>query len=158
MLHLHTRESVLERVTGEYNALEASLAKLSPADWKFVLGEREGNDPWTVKDALAHITYWKADRARRLRGQRRKRGEAPRPTSVNEFNHVIYEEWRDRPLAEVLKWHRSVQAELVAAIEGAPDDLFSKRERSPTWPRAAVGHSAEHRVKDLEKPFAKAKE
>ena len=153
---LHTRESVLQRVIDEYNALEAAIAKLRPADWKFALDKREGEDPWTVKDSLAHITYWKANLARRIRRQRRKAGEAL-PRSVNESNHVIYELWKDKPLAEVLTWHRTVQADLVQALKDAPDTLFSQRQRARVWPRAAAGHSTEHRVKDLERPFAKVK-
>ncbi len=74
---------------------------------------------------------------------------------MNESNHVIYEQWKERPLADVLKWHRSVQADLVQALKDAPDTLFSTRQRAGTWPRAAAGHSTEHRVKDLELPFAK---
>ncbi len=44
----HTRDSVLERVTDEYNALEAAIAKLGGAEWELLLGKREGEDPWTV--------------------------------------------------------------------------------------------------------------
>jgi len=151
----HTRESVLKRVLDEFDALEAAIAELGEDDWAHLLGKREGKDPWTVKDSLAHITYWKAKSVRSLRGERRKRGEAALPTSITESNHLIYEELKDRTVAEVLAWHREVQAELVAAIKDAPDTLFSKRERSPEWPFDAAGHSTEHRVKDLERPFAK---
>ena len=155
---LHTREAVLKRVVDEYNALDAAIAKLGKDDWALLLGKREGKDPWTVKDSLGHITYWKAKSVRSLRGERRKRGEAALPTSITESNHLIYEELKGRTVDEVLAWHRDVQVDLVAAIEKAPDALFSKRERSPVWPFDAAGHSTEHRVKDLERPFAKIRQ
>jgi hypothetical protein len=148
---VHTRESVLERVRREFALLDATVSQLTLADWNRPVSRAESQDPWTLKDTLAHITYWKADSARRFRGQRRKRGEAPLPKSVNEFNHVIYEEWKERPLEAVLEWHRETQDELLAALEDAPDDLFSKRRRARSWPRASTGHSAEHRVKDFER-------
>lgn len=156
VLQTHTRDSVLERVTYEYGALESAISELGGADWEQVLAKREGEDLWTVKDSLAHITYWNANLARRIRGQRRTSGEAL-PKSVKESNHVVYDEWKDRPLSDVLEWHRTVQVDLVQALRDAPDTLFSKRQRARTWPRAAVGHSVEHRLKDLEKPFAKEK-
>ena len=154
---LHTRESVLQRVTDEFEALEAAIANLGKEDWALHLGKREGKDPWNVKDSLAHITYWKANAVRSLRGERRKKGEAPLPKSITESNHVIYEELKDRSLSDVLAWHRKVQEELVAALKEAPDTLFSKRERSPVWPFDAAGHSTEHRVKDIEKLFDKSR-
>lgn len=153
---LHTRESVLERVNDEYNALEAAIAKLSKADWEFALGKPEGKDHWRVKDSLAHITYWKARSMRRFRGERRKPGEAPQPRSLIDANHIVFEEWKDRPVEDVLAWHRQVQSDLVAAVLNAPESHFSKRERSPSWPFGAVGHSTKHRMKDLERLPAKA--
>jgi hypothetical protein len=153
----HTRESVLQRIVDEYDALEAAIANLGPTDWQFLPGRREGEDPWTVKDSLAHITHWKTNSVRRFRGERRKPGEAPPRRPVNETNHLVFEEWKDRSVEDVLAWHRAVQAELVAAVQDAPESHFSKRERPRVWPRGATGHSTEHRVKDVEQPFAKAR-
>jgi hypothetical protein len=61
-----------------------------------------------VKDALVHVTFWKADVARSARKQRRPPEEARLTT--NAHNRLVYERWRDRPAAEVLAWHRQVQA------------------------------------------------
>ena len=153
---LHTRESVLKRVVDEFDALEAAIAELGEHDWAHLLGKREGKDPWTVKDSLAHITYWKARSMRRFRGERRKPGEAPQPRSLIGANHIVFEEWKDRPLEDVLAWHRQVQSDLVAAVLNAPESHFSKRGRSPSWPFGAIGHSTKHRMKDLERLPARA--
>jgi len=153
---LHTRESVLQRVTTEFALLDEAVSNLTPADWKRPVGRPERNDPWCVKDSLAHITYWKSRSMRRFRGERRKPGEAPQPRSLIDANHIVFEEWKDRPLEDVLAWHRQVQSDLVAAVLHAPESHFSKRERSPSWPFGAIGHSTKHRRKDLERLAAKA--
>jgi hypothetical protein len=57
----HSREEVIERTIREFEVLDRLIAGLSEEDWRRPLPRREGKDPWTVKDALVHITYWKAD-------------------------------------------------------------------------------------------------
>jgi len=37
------------------------------------------------------------------------------------------------------------------ALQGAPEKWFSGRERGPDWPQDLVGHSAYHRVNDIER-------
>jgi hypothetical protein len=68
-----------------------------------------------------------------------------------EGNHLIYIRWRDRPASEVLDWHHQVQVEVLAALRAAPDEWFSKRERRQQWPAGLDSHSADHRVKDIER-------
>lgn len=67
----HSREEVVERTIREFELLDQLVAGLSDEDWDRPLLRPEAKDPWTVKDALVHITYWKADVARFARGQRR---------------------------------------------------------------------------------------
>ncbi len=148
----HTREEVIERAIREFEPLDRLVAELSEEDWKRPLLRPEGKDPWTVKDALAHITYWKADVVRSIRKQRRPPEVAKLTT--NEHNHVVYEHWRDRPAAEVLAWHQQVQANLLAALREAPEAWFSARERGAPWPFDLDGHSAYHRVRDIEPALA----
>ena len=152
---LHTRESVLARVEAEFSLLNAAVSRLAPGDWARPVGSPDRKDRWCVKDSLAHITHWKARSMRRLRGERRKPGEAPPPRSLIDANYIVFEEWKDRPLEDVLVWHRKVQSELVAAVLNAPESHFSKRDRSPSWPFGAIGHSTRHRMKDLERVPAK---
>jgi hypothetical protein len=106
-----------------------------------------------VKDALAHITYWKAGVARSARKRRRPADE--RGLNVSQGNHLIFMRWRKRPPQEVLAWHRQVQKDLLAALREAPDEWFSGKERNEDWPGDLDGHSAFHRVKDIEEALAK---
>ena len=70
----------------------------------------ETKEPWTVKDALAHITHWKADVARSARGQRSPPEQ--RGLGETQANHLIYLRWRDRSPQEVLAWHWQVDVDL----------------------------------------------
>jgi hypothetical protein len=148
----HSHEEVIERTIREFGLLDQLVAALSEEDWKRRLLRPEGKDSWTVKDALAHITYWKADVARSIRKQRRPPEEARLTT--NEHNRLVYERWRDRPAQEVLAWHRQVQADVLAALREAPEAWFSERERGAPWPFDLDGHSAQHRVRDIERALA----
>jgi len=101
-----------------------------------------------VKDALAHIVYWKEHTARVIRGERRQPGM--RGLDVNQINRLIYGRWRHRRPSEVIEWHRRVHVEVLRTLARTPAAWFGRRERSPQWPGDLDGHSAAHRVKDIE--------
>jgi hypothetical protein len=145
----HNREEVIARTIQEFELLDKLVANLKDEDWERLLPRPETKDPWTVKDALAHITHWKADVARSSRRQRRPPEE--RGLGENEANHLIYMRWRDRSPQEVLDWHRQVHEDLLAALREAPDEWFTGRERRPEWPYDLDGHSSYHRVKDIQR-------
>jgi hypothetical protein len=148
----HNREEVIQRTIQEFELLDRLVATLTAEDWERPLLRPETKDPWTVKDALAHITHWKANTARSARKQRRPPEE--RGLETNAFNHLVYQRWRERSPQEVLAWHRQVQEDVLAALKAAPDDYFSGRERGQDWPFDLDGHSAFHRVKDIEQALA----
>lgn len=143
----HTRQEVINRTIREFQLLDALVSSLSDQDWNRPLARPETKDPWTVKDALAHITHFKADVVRKIRKQ-------PVPIDVKglsetDENHLIYERWRDRSPQEVLAWHRQVQDEVLDALQEAPEAWFGGRERRPEWPFDLDEHSSYHRVRDI---------
>ena len=148
----HTREEVIQRAVREFEQLDRSVASLSNEAWERPLTRPETKDPWTVKDALAHITYWKLKVARSVK----REGTPPeeRGLGITDINHLIYLRWRDRSPEEVLEWHRQVQEEVVAALRDAPEAYFSGKERNPDWPGDLDDHSSYHRVKDIEQALA----
>jgi hypothetical protein len=148
----HNRDEVIERAIREFELLDQLIVGLSIEDWKQPLLRPETKDPWTVKDALAHIIHWKADVTRSIKGQRRPPEE--RGLNENDGNHLVYLHWRDRTPQEVLAWHRQVQEDLLTALRAAPEEWFSGRERKQEWPNDLDGHSAYHRVKDIERALA----
>jgi len=144
----HTREEVIQRTVQEFERLDRLVRGLAAADWNRLLARPATKDPWTVKDALAHIVHWKADVIRKIRRQPVPAEE--RGLNWTDGNHLIYERWRDRSPQEVLAWHRQVQGELLAALQEAPGEWFSGRERRPEWPFDLDGHSSYHRRNDIE--------
>jgi hypothetical protein len=108
-----------------------------------------------VKDALAHITHWKADVIRSIRGGHRPPEE--RGLNWTDGNRLVYLRWRDRSPQEVLAWHRQVHEDTLAALRAAPEQWFTGRDRAPEWPNDLAGHSAYHRVKDIQQALAEKK-
>ena len=111
----HNRKEVIQRTKREFNLLDRLVGALKKQDWERRLRRPETKDPWTVKDSLAHITYWKADLVRSIRGQRRPPEE--RGMETTDLNHVVYMRWRKRSPREVLAWHRQVQKDVLAALK-----------------------------------------
>lgn len=148
----HNREEVIKRTIREFKLLDRLVADLTHEEWNRLLRRSESKDPWTVKDALAHITHWKADVARSARGQRR-----PLETrlTINQGNHLVYLRWHTRTPRQVLAWHRQVHKDVLAALREAPEEWFSGRDRGPDWPGDLDSHSAHHRVKDIESALKK---
>jgi hypothetical protein len=144
----HTREEVLERTIREFELLDQLVANLKEEAWALPLPRPETKAPWTVKDALAHITHWKADVIRAIK--RKPRPPEERGMTETEENHVVFMRWHDRPPSEVLTWHRQVHQDVLAALEEAPEAWFSSKERRADWPYDLAGHAADHRVKDIE--------
>ncbi len=151
----HNREEVIARTIREFKLLDRMVAHLAPEDWKRLVPRPETKDPWTVKDALAHITHFKADVIRSMKGQ----PLSPKVRGLTETaeNHLIYLRWHRRSPQEVLAWHRQVQKDVLAALRAAPDEWFSGRVRKADWPFDLDGHSSYHRVKDIERALAKGK-
>jgi hypothetical protein len=148
----HTRDEVIDRAQREFKRLDQLVGKLRDEDWDLLVPRPEGKDPWTVKDALAHITHWKADVIRTIHRQRRSPDQ--QGLQENESNHLIYMRWQERTPSEVLGWHRQVQEELLQALQTAPEKWFSSRERRTEWIYDLDGHSAYHRTRDIGRALA----
>jgi DinB superfamily len=151
----HRKQDVIARTRREYAILDRLVRRLRPADWTRRVPRPPARDPWTVKDALAHIVYWKEHSARVFRGERRL--AEMRGLDVNAINRLIYRHWRGRRPAELVAWHRRVQRDVLATLAANPPEWFSRRERSPKWPLDFDAHSADHRTDDIEAALATAR-
>jgi hypothetical protein len=150
----HTRAEVIRRTVREFKLLDHLVSKLTNEEWHRPLPRPETRDPWTIKDALVHITYRKSNMVRTLRKKRRPDDERGLPP--DDVNHVVYLRWRGRSPREVMDWHRQVQKDIIAALKEAPQTWFS-RERGPDWPYHLEGHSSFHRVRDIERTLKEAR-
>jgi uncharacterized damage-inducible protein DinB len=144
----HTRQDVLERTEREFERFDRLISSLAPADWAKPVPRPETRDPWTVKDTVAHIVYWKLHTARVIRGERRP--AEMRGLDVPRINALIYQQWRNRSPDEVLAWHREVQEDVLRTLREKPEEWFGRREHQEGWPGDFDGHSAAHRVRDIE--------
>jgi len=144
----HTRKEVLDRTRREFAKLDRLVRRLHSADWGRRVPRPPARDAWTVKDALAHIVSWKEHTARVIRGERRL--PEMRGLDVNQINRLVYQRWRQRAPGEVLAWHRRVHDDVLRTLARTPDAWFGRRDRSPAWPLDFDGHSAAHRMKDIE--------
>jgi hypothetical protein len=145
----HNREEIIERTIREFELLDHLVEELANEDWDRLLLRPESKDPWTVKDTVAHISHWKADKARLIRGKPRPPDQ--RGLGETDANHRIFLRWHNRSPLEVLAWHRQVQKDVLAALREAPEEWFSRREHRPEWLYDLDGHSAFHRVKDIQR-------
>jgi hypothetical protein len=148
----HTKREVIARTRREFAILDRLVTRLRPADWQRRVPRPPTRDPWTVKDALAHIVYWKEHSARVFRGERRL--PEMRGLDVNAINRLIYRRWRRRRPTELVAWHRRVQRDVLKTLAANPPAWFSRRPRSPQWPLDFDGHSAGHRTADIEAALA----
>jgi DinB superfamily len=145
----HNRQNVIERTIHEFELLDHLVANLTTAEWDRLLLRPESKDPWNVKDAVAHITHWKANVVLFARKQHKPIEE--RGLNVNQTNHLVYLRWHARSPQEVLAWHRQVQKDVLAALQAVPEEWFNGREHGPDWPGDLDGHSTFHRLKDIER-------
>jgi Mycothiol maleylpyruvate isomerase N-terminal domain len=148
----HTKQNVIARTRREFAALDRLVKRLRAADWARRVPRPPTRDPWTVKDALAHIRYWKEHSARVFRGERRL--PEMRGLGVDQINRLIYRRWRRRRPSELLAWHRQVHRDVLRTLAANPPAWFSRRDRSAQWPADLDGHSAYHRARDIEAALA----
>src|SRR3989441_13057536 len=142
------KKDVMARPRREYAILDRLVARLRRADWKRRVPRPPTRAPWTVKDALAHIVYWKEHSARVFRGERRL--PEMRGLDVNQINRLVYRRWRRRRPSELLARHRRVHADVLKTLARNPEAWFGRRQRPPQWPLDFDGHSAAHRMNDIE--------
>jgi DinB family protein len=105
---------------------------------------------WSAKDHLAHLAWWR-DRNARLMDGVRTGHDLPPPVEDDTQNAIIYQDYRDRPLAAIRAEARRSWDRLTAAIEACTEaDLMKPHpyaEGRALWesvPGNAHGHLAEH--------------
>jgi hypothetical protein len=135
----------LEAVRSRRQEWQALLAQVG--EQRMMLPELSGG--WTVKDVIAHITWYEKETVRLLR-TRALRGSDLWELPTDERNIPIYEMNRERSLADVLNESDRVHSELVSLIEPLEEadltDASRYAEMPPDWIPLAVfaGNTHEH--------------
>jgi hypothetical protein len=119
---------VLDRLERAWTDFEASYAGLPDAELL-----RPGvQGQWSVRDIIAHVTWWEEEALKHLPLVRQ--GGRPARYSVlyggiNAFNARMTEQRRHLSLAEVRQQHDDVHARLVAYVRAAPAELYARETR-----------------------------
>ncbi len=122
------KAEALAHLRAAHQPLEDTLVGLSAAQMTTPGVYADGNGEWTVKDILAHITWWEQSVFGWL-GLPRAVERSPIPAGElndDEVNQAIFVGNRDRPLDEVKRnFHHSYDA-LVRAIETASEEQLAQ--------------------------------
>jgi hypothetical protein len=152
-----TKTDLLECIRAARVEWEAALAAV-PARR---LTEPGAAGEWTVKDVLAHVSYWEDWQADQLEALQRgettmvtRQGTPPGALSddTDERNAAIYALYRERPLPEVLDMARLSYPRLLALVERLSDAQLNDRQTYawtfgyPVW-RMIAGNTYTHHPK-----------
>ena len=129
---LHTmslgRGQLLKRLAQAWEAFEQSYAGLAEAE----LLEPGVTGAWSIKDIIAHVTWWEEEALRHL-PPILAGGKPPRYSvtygGIDAFNARMTEQRKHLALAEVLRQQADVHRRLMALIESAPADQVSGETR-----------------------------
>jgi hypothetical protein len=139
-----SHQRVLERMERAWSDFQASYAGLGEPE----LLEPGVTGAWSVRDIIAHVTWWEEEALHHLPAI----GAGRRPPrysvtygGIDAFNALMTERRRDLPLAEVLRQQADVHGRLLEYVAAAPAELllretrFRRRLRLDTW-----GHYPKH--------------
>jgi uncharacterized protein (TIGR03083 family) len=120
------KTEILEQVSATHLLLEAHISALSEAQ----MLQPGVNGQWTVKDVLAHITWWEQHLLHRLKtGQDNLFQEGiSMQAATDKANDSIYADNRSRPLAEILEEFQASYQQVLTALEALSEEAVSQAE------------------------------
>ncbi len=145
------KDTLLNNIQKGYNEFEALLVSLSEAQ----MLTPEVNSPWSVKDNIAHLAAWQDYLLSHLEGL--LAGKEPpefMPGSIteDEENELIYQQNKNRPLAEVLAAYRASYQRVYTTVQALSEEALNaplpwRANGNPVWLFIAgntYGHYQEH--------------
>ena len=124
---MNTRQ-VLERLDRAWADFQESYAGLSDA--RLLVPGVQGR--WSVRDIIAHVTWWEEEALRHL-PLVREGGRPPRYSvtygGIDAFNALMTEQRKHLTLADVLRQQGDVHARLVDYVDAAPEELYARETR-----------------------------
>ena len=140
-------EAVADLMRAEHARLDALLAGIP--DEQFIQPGAFGE--WSVKDMLAHITFWEQRLIAYLNGAREsliQPGEDEQ-AGIDRINAGLLVANRDRPLADVRESFASSYQQTLALVESLGDDALAQEQLFGLIAGDTFGHYREH-IKMLE--------
>jgi hypothetical protein len=128
------KSELLNWLQDEYQQWETFLDQIGPTR----MDQPGVNGDWSMKDIVAHLTGWNRNLVARLQAAQRREPEPPPPwpahlQTEDEINAWIYETNRGRSVREVLDETHQVYQQLLAVIEGLPDEVRIEPEWHLVW-------------------------
>jgi hypothetical protein len=150
-----SKTRLIELIRTERSSLEIVVGRLSEA--QMVQAGAQGE--WSVKDLLAHVTFWEQRLLAWLEVARGEGATPPEPVSTDEevdrLNAQVFATNHGRPLSEVLAEFGQSGEQVVSAVEACSEaDLtepgrFGWLEGEPLWRQVSMdtfGHYREHQA------------
>ena len=117
-------EQLLARLDRAWKDFEESYAGLTDAE----LLTPGVTGKWSVRDIIAHVTWWEEEALTHLpdiREGRRPPRYSVKYGGIDAFNALMTEKRKGLSLAEVLRQHDEVHARLAEYVRAAPEELFA---------------------------------
>jgi hypothetical protein len=122
------RQQLLNRLDTAWVAFQASYAGLSTSR----LTEPGVTGDWSVKDIIAHVTWWEEEALRHLpliiAGDRPPRYSVTYG-GIDAFNAMMGERKRDLSLSDVLRQQDDTHRRLIDFIQSVPEEQFTRETR-----------------------------
>src|SRR5262245_43914365 len=122
------RQQLLQKLDKAWAELKESYAGLSEAQ----LTEPGVVGDWSVKDILAHVTWWEEEALKHL-PLIIKEGRPPRYSTqyggIDAFNALMTERRQNLALANVLRQLDETHRQLIAYIASVPEEQFTRETR-----------------------------
>jgi hypothetical protein len=122
------RQQLLNRLDTAWVAFQASYAGLS----NLLLTEPGVTGDWSVKDLIAHVTWWEEEALRHLpliiAGARPPRYSVAYG-GIDAFNAMMAERKRDMSLSDVLTQQDDTHRLLIDFVQSVPEDQFTRETR-----------------------------
>ena len=119
-----SRQRILKRLDQEWTAFLDAYGGLSDAE----LTEPGVTGAWSVRDIIAHVTWWEEEALTHLphilEGRRPPRYSV-KYGGIDAFNALMTEKRKGLPLAEVLRQHDEVHDRLLSYVRAAPAELYA---------------------------------
>ena len=126
MQNSERKAQLLDEIRQTHGELEDVFAPLTEAQ----MTQSGVNGEWSVKDMLAHVTWWEGHMLRTLRAGREELGpEGSNPDNLTQRkNAEVFAANRDRPLVEVRAEFDASYREVLATLEGWPAEALAQDE------------------------------
>jgi hypothetical protein len=122
------RSQLLKRLEGAWEALKASYAGLSEEE----LVEPGVTGDWSVKDIIAHVTWWEEEALTHL-PLILEGGSPPRYSvtygGIDAFNALMAKQRRQLSLSEALHQRDDTHRRLIDYIQSVPEDQIARETR-----------------------------